>query len=159
MAYFALLAFCGLLRPPLPRSSPNEWPRRALAKSAATPTVKLNAIELALLAELSLEQARAHDQLVDDPAQRPEIRRSAAATAGAWRERARAFQSQAFRQSAAPIAPDVHAYSGPERRTGMRRRETRRTGPAPSVGRQPGDRRGVPDRRRGDRRRPELASR
>ena len=158
MACFALLAFCGLLRP-LQRSGRFAPTLRAEPNDPATPTVKLNAIELGLLAELSLEQAHAHQELVDDPAQSPEIRQSAAATAVAWRERARVFQSQACRQAAAPIVPDVHAYTGPERRKGLRRRETRRTGSTPSVGRQPGDRRMAPDRRQGDRRRPELAPR
>lgn len=158
MACFALLAFCGFLRP-LKRRGRVEPPRRARAKSPATPTVELNAIELGLLAELSLEQARANEELVDDPAQRPEIRRSAQETAMAWRERARVFQLQACRRGAAPLVPDVHAYTGPERRAGMRRRDARRTGPASSLGTRPGDRRTVPDRRRGDRRRPELASR
>lgn len=158
MAWFALLASCGLLRP-LQRRGCLERPRRARAVDAARPTVKLNAIELGLLAELSLEQARAHEELVDDAAARPETRRTAAATAMAWRERARVFQAQAHRQGAAPFVPGVQTYPGPERRRAMRRRDARRTGAGVSVGTRQRDRRWMPDRREGDRRRPELASR
>ena len=158
MAWFALLVFCGLLRP-LQRTSRVEARRRARREDAATPMVKLNGIELGLLAELSLEQARAHEEVVDDEAARPETRRKAAATVMAWRERAHVFQSHAQRQGAAPFVPAVQAYTGLERRRATRRREMRRTVPRVSVGRQRGDRRTVPDRRLGDRRHPELAPR
>ena len=160
VACFALLAFCGLLRP-LERRTRVASLRRARPKNPATPTVRLNAVELGLLAELSLEQARAHDQVVDDASQRPETRRSAAATATAWRDRARAFQSHARRLGAAPMGPGEHfsqAYTGPERRRQSRRCQTRRTGAPTSAGIEPADRRTLPDRRQGDRRRPELAS-
>lgn len=157
-ACFALLAFCGLLRP-LQRRDRLEPPRDARPGNAPAPTVKLNAIELALLAELSLEQARAHEEMVDDPAVQPETRRKAARVATAWRERAKVFQAQARLQAAAPFVPNAHGYTGPERRRTMRRREARRTGPGTSTMRQRGDRRGLPDRRRDDRRRGELALR
>lgn len=158
MAWFALLAFCGLLRP-LQRSSRVEARRRPRREDAAQPTIKLNAIELGLLAELSLEQARAQEEVVDDEAAPPETRRKAAATAMAWRERAHVFQSHARRQGAVPFVPAVHAYTGRERRRTTRRREMRRTVPRVSVGRQRDDRGTVPDRRIGDRRHPELAPR
>lgn len=158
MAWLALVTFCGLLRP-LQRRGRIDRPRRARAEAAATPTVRLNAIELGLLAELSLEQARAHEELADDAAARPETRRTAAATAMAWRERARVFQAQAHRQRAASFVPGVQACPGPERRRAMRRRDARRTGAGVSVGTRQGDRRRMPDRRQGDRRRAELASR
>ena len=125
---FAMLAVCGLVRP-------FEWsvrvklPRRARPQNAPATTLNLNAIELGLLAELSLEQARAHEELLGDPTQRPEARRAAAATAAAWRERARGFQSQARLEAAAPVVPDEHpsrAYTGPERRRQTRRRQSRR---------------------------------
>jgi hypothetical protein len=159
MACFALLAFCGLLRPLQRRGRVRLPPRGTRPKNAPNPTVKLNAIELGLLAELSLEQARAHEELVDDPTVRPETRRKAAAVATAWRERAQVFQAHARRQSAAPIIPGDPAYTGPERRNTMRRCETRRTGPGTSARRPSGDRRSLPDRRQDERRRPALAPR
>lgn len=162
---FALVTFCGLLRP-LDRRGWLEPPRRAREKDAAppspTPTVRLNEIELGLLAQLSLEQARAHEELVGDPSLRPETRRRAALTAAAWRDRARAFQLHARRRGAAPILSydtPSHAYTGPERRRQMRRRESRRTDAQGSGDIARADRRSGHERRQGDRRRPELAPR
>ena len=159
IAFFALLAFCGLLRPLGPRARV-ERPRRARPEDEPTPIITLNAIELGLLAELSLEQARAHEEVVKDAFQRPEARRAAAGTAAAWRERARTYQLQARRQGAAPIVPGGYlsrAYTGPERRRQIRRRETRRTRGRAAGGVGRADRRTGHDRRQADRRRPELA--
>lgn len=161
VACFVLVAFCGLLRP-LARRARVKPPRPARPENAATPAVRLNAIELGLLAELSLEQARAHEEVVHDESERPETRRNAAATAVAWRERARAFQEQARHQAAAPFVPGEHfarVYTGPERRNQTRRRQTRRAGAPASLGVDRGDRRRGLDRRQGDRRCPELAPR
>ncbi|MBV8712432.1 MAG: hypothetical protein JOY56_11675 [Solirubrobacterales bacterium] len=160
-ASFALLALSGLLRP-FERRGRVRPPRRARRQDAPARTVRLNAIELGLLCELSLEQARAHEEVVDDPSQQPETRRTAAATAVDWRERARMFQLQARLQGALPTVPRGHcspAYTGPERRNQTRRRQTRRTGARASVGVDLDDRRCGADRRQSDRRRPELAPR
>lgn len=161
VACFALVASCGLLRPFGQRSrvKPARPPR---TEHAVTPTIKLNAIELGLLAELSLEQARAYEEVAGDAAEWTETAQSAAASAQAWRERARTFQLHARHLGAEPIVPAEHAsraYTGPERRTQARRNQTRRTGAQASVGLDGADRRSVPDRRQGDRRRPELAHR
>ena len=158
---FALLAFCGLLRP-LGGRTRIKLPQPARPDIPATPIVRLNAIEFGLLAELSLEQARAHEELAEDASQAPETRRSAAGAAVAWRERACGFQLQARQVGAAPICPGEHfgrVYAGPERRRQTRRREMRRTGAPASLAVDRDDRRSGPDRRQGDRRRPELASR
>jgi hypothetical protein len=158
MAWFVLLAFCGLLRPPQ-RTARVEAQKRALREDAAAPTVKLHAIELSLLAELSLEQARAHEEVAKDEAARPDTRRKSEATAMDWRERARVFQACARRQAAAPFVPAAQAYAGPERRRTRRRRDMRRVVPRASVSREADDRRTVIDRRLADRRHPELARR
>jgi len=158
VAWFVLLAFCGLLRPPQ-RKGRVEAQKRALREDAAAPTVKLNAIELGLLAELSLEQARAHDEVATDEDARPDSRRESEAIAMEWRERARVFQAYARRQGSAPFVPAAQGYAGPERRRKTRRRDMRRVVPRASVSREWGDRRTVTDRRSADRRRPELARR
>lgn len=161
MALFSLLVFCGLLRPPRRRTrvTPQPAPR---PEQVVSSTTRLNAIELALIAELNLERARAHDEVANDHTQRPATRRSASVEAAAWRERARLFQLQARRESARPVVPDstgppATPYIGPERRRQARRTVTRRAAPA-----EPGqrdrristDRRAGADRRQGDRRRP-----
>ena len=178
---FALVAFSGLLRP-IGRRARVGPPGRAREKDAATPTatptIRLNEIELGLLAELSLEQARAHEELIGDPSLRPETRRRAAVSALAWRDRARAFQLHARGKGAAPIVSSDHAtiissdrativrgdysshvYTGPERRRQMRRRESRRGDAQGSGGVERADRRSGHERRQGDRRGPELAPR
>ena len=128
--------------------------------------MSLNAIELALIAELNLERARDHDAVANDAARLPEVRQAAAAAATAWRERARLFKLEAGRRSAHSMAPGESGpvfdftYTGPERRRQMRRLQTRR-GDAEAVAGGPAarDRRTAPERRRNDRRRPELAAR
>jgi hypothetical protein len=129
--------------------------------------VRLNAVELGLVSELSLEMAQAEEAVANDPAQRPETRMVASELATAWRARAARFQLEAQRLGANPLIPGeplVYAtspvYTGPERRKQTRRTRTRRTGPTPACdGLVGGDRRIRPDRRQRDRRRPELASR
>ena len=176
-AYGALLIFSGLLGPLEPKARALGSIRRA-GRSGNRPqpsargdrledvAMSLNPIELALIAELNLERARDHDAVANDAAQPLEVRRGAAAAATAWRERARRFQLEAGRQSGHPMVPGQSApvrdltYTGPERRRQMRRRETRRgDGEAASERAVLHDRRAEPERRRGDRRRPELASR
>ena len=116
--------------------------------------MSLNAIELALIAEHSLEMARANQAVADDATTRLKTRREAAQVAAGWRKRAELFQTEARRRSASPIVPGVHPirpYPGPERRTRMRRTHTRRTDEAPA-GDGLGERRDAPERRRRDRR-------
>jgi hypothetical protein len=177
-----LVVLCGLLRPLEARwtarlsdeesgsearrsSVRSDPPADAGADRAGASATGLNSIELALIAELSLEMALAHEAVANDAAQPPEARRVASEVATGWRERARRFQLQAQRQATDPIVPDVRsihppapAYTGPERREKTRRTQTRR-GPAASYGVDRFDRRSGPDRRQRDRRRPELASR
>jgi len=172
LAVLALLVFSGLLRPLERRTlrtlvcqagrrrAAVEPPLDASPDPSGASPVSLNSIELGLIAELSLEMARANEVVTQDETQRPETRRVASEAANAWRERARLFQLQAQRQSAHPIVPGprpLHppslAYTGPERRRQMRRTRTRRTGRRVLDLR---DRRIGPDRRQRDRRRPEL---
>ncbi|HUJ34699.1 MAG TPA: hypothetical protein VLW51_05775 [Solirubrobacteraceae bacterium] len=127
--------------------------------------MSLNAIELALIAEHSLEMARANEAVANDAATGLETRRRASEVAAAWRRRAESFKLQAQRRCAHPIVPGeqplshVRAYAGPERRQRMRRTQTRRTDPAWAAADEDRDRRAGPERRRHDRRRPELAPR
>ena len=122
--------------------------------------------QLALLAELSLERAREQDALADDPRQGFETRRAASAAATAWRERAGILQREARGRSGQPMAPGFPAlgmdspYTGPERRRHIRRGQPRRAHDGASSG-DPGshERRTRPERRRRDRRQPELAPR
>lgn len=181
LAAFALLILGGVLRP-------SESPARALirrfrprhagvkppwdtpsAPAAAPPSdrLSLNPIELALIAEYSLEMARANEAVARDPSKELDTRRRASEVATAWRGRAQLFQMQARYQSAEPIIPGEHsihvpgrAHTGPERRQKMRRTQTRRTESASaSAGRSGHDRRAQVERRRRDRRRPEPAPR
>jgi hypothetical protein len=180
---WALLIFSGLLGPLEPKARAQRELRDAVRSSDEPPpkprgdrsarenrpepsAMRLNAIELALIAELNLERARDHDAVANDAARLPEVRQAAAAAATAWRDRARLFELEAGRRSAHPMAPGESApvmdftYTGPERRRQMRRRETRR-GDGEPVAERPdlGDRRTAPERRRHDRRRRELAVR
>jgi hypothetical protein len=147
------------------RSTLGEPTLGAAADGPSASTVRLNSIELSLLAELSLEMARGEDAVANDAGQPPEIRRVAEELAAAWRERAQRLQLEARQQGADPILPDEHslqatapAYTGPERRKRLRRTQARRTGPTVAPGELArADRRIHPDRRRHDRRRPDLA--
>lgn len=175
--YGALLIFSGLLGPLEPKARrPGEFRRPVRSGHGPPPKsrkeqpealpISLNAIELALIAELNLERARDHDAVANDAARLPEVRQAAAAAATAWRERARLFKLEAGRRSAHWMAPGESGpvfdftYTGPERRRQMRRLQTRR-GDAEAVagGPEARDRRTAPERRRNDRRRPELAAR
>jgi hypothetical protein len=134
---------------PPPVASPDRAP--------ATP-LSLNAIELALIAEHSLEMARANQAVADDATTRLEARRKSAEVAAAWRQRAELFQIEARRRSADPIVPGVQPiraggpdHVGSERRRHMRRKRTRRTDPSWTAGGR-GDRRARPERRGRDRR-------
>ncbi len=177
LACLPLLVFCGLLRPMVRCARLFEESRRAAGWSReprrsedrdrpGESEVRLTPIELALVAELNLEQARAHDEVANDPDRTPETRLAAARAASEWRTRASLFQQQAQRQSAEPIAPlhpASHArsgvrYAGPERRRHTRRRQSARV-MAASGELERRDRRDAGDRRRGDRRRPQLAPR
>jgi hypothetical protein len=174
-AYGALMIFSGLLGPLEPkarrlgefrrpvRSSP-EPPPKSREDQPKAPAMSLNAIELALIAELNLERARDHDAVANDAARLPEIRHAAAAAATAWRERARLFRLEAGRRSGHPMVPGDSApvmdftYTGPERRRQLRRRQARRgVGQVASESRDRYDRRAGSERRRLDRRRPDLA--
>jgi hypothetical protein len=188
IAAFTLLIFGGVLRPPESRARAfvsylleervairrfrqghaGVEPRRdAPPAPAAAPPMSLNPIELALIAEYSLEMARANEAVAEDATVQLETRRRASEVATAWRRRAQLFQMQARCQSAQPIIPgeqSIHvpgrAYTGPERRQKMRRTQTRRTEwPLASPGRSGHDRRAQVERRRRDRRRPEPAPR
>jgi hypothetical protein len=175
---FVFLVFCGLLRPlegriralvrrPPPAHAGVEPPRDASPDPSTALPTSLNSIELALIAEYNLEMARANEAVADDATKRLETRRRASKVATAWRRRAQLFQLQAWRQSAQPILPGEQSirapgrvYTGPERRWRMRRTQTRRTGSASvCAGHGPGDRRAGAERRRRDRRHPELAPR
>jgi len=178
LATFAFVLFCGLLRPLEWRASrllrAARWAPTAVERpwdaspdpASALPT-RLNAIELALIAEYSLEMARANEAVADDATKGLETRRRASEVAAAWRHRAQVFQAHARRASAHPTLPDerpvralARAYIGPERRQGMRRRQMRRTDPASTPsGHARGDRRAGSERRRRDRRRRQLAPR
>lgn len=181
-----LLIFCGVLRPlesraralvggprtaerastEAPIENPPERGRPGPSGTVPGPPesspLTLNAVELALIAELSLEMARANDAVADDATERFDTRRSASEAASAWRQRARMLQSHARRQSSTPMGPhgrqfSASTYTGPERRRHMRRMHTRRTDSASAqLGRY--DRRIEAERRGGDRRRSELGT-
>jgi hypothetical protein len=152
----------------------------ARADRVGTSAIDLNSIELALLAELSLEMALGEDAVANDVARSPQTRRVASELAAAWRERSRRFQLQAQRQGMDPIVPELQperrgtdpiaadlrlisgpapSYRGPERRKRMRRTQTRRTSSTAPDGIDRLDRRTGRDRRQHDRRRRELAPR
>lgn len=171
-----LLILCGLLRALQHRVRPVSGPRWGAGGSQEEArsdgpvrhgtTISLNSIELALIAELNLEQARAHDAVANDPDTRTDIRLAAARAAGQWRVRASLLQRQAQLQSSQPMLSGYETmhnglsvdYTGPERRARTRRKRTRRaTAMHAGPGRRDPDSRG--DRRRGDRRRPKLAPR
>jgi hypothetical protein len=152
---------------PPPRYVVVELPPDPPEGSSEPSTVSLNPIELALIAQLNLEMAHGYDAVAADASQDLEARRAASEVAAGWRERARVFELQAQRKGADPIVPALRsiarpdsAYTGPERRKRMRRTSTRRSGmPVASDGGGQGERRSGPDRRRRDRRGPELAPR
>jgi hypothetical protein len=127
--------------------------------------MKLSSIELALVAELNLEMARAYDEVADDLTQDPVTRRVARKLGSGYRERARSLQLEARCLGAEPsiaieplISERSRAYTGPDRRHGERRVSERRSTTQAVV---PGakisinDRRIHPDRRQRERRRPE----
>ena len=175
--YGALLIFSGLLGPLEPKARrPGEFRRPVRSGHGPPPKsrkeqpealpISLNAIELALIAELNLERARDHDAVANDAARLPQVRQAAAAAATAWRDRARLFELEAGRRSAHSMAPGESAavidftYAGPERRRQMRRRGPRRgDAEAAAAAADRRDRRAGPERRRGDRRHPGLAAR
>lgn len=170
-----LLALSGLLRPldwrvrafvdrarrvpATVESRPDASPDQASAAG-----LSLTAIELALVAEHSLEMARANQAVADDATTGPETRRNASDVAAAWRQRAELFLMEAQRRSADPIVPGVEpvrdngsAYTGSERRRRMRRAHPRRTAQA-SAG-NGHERRAGRERRRRERRCPQPAPR
>jgi len=175
---FVFLICCGALEPLLWRARALVR-RSALGHAAAEPphdappdpsipvSMNLNSIELALIAEYNLEMARANQAVADDASKQLDTRRRASEVATAWRRRAELFQLHASRRSGHPILPGKEssrarggAYAGPERRRGMRRTQTRRTGSAlVAAARGVDDRRAGAERRRSDRRHPEPAPR
>jgi hypothetical protein len=140
------------------RRESSEQPR-----SENNAAFSLSAVELAVVAELSLEIARAHDEVANDASRHVEKRRAARAEATALRERAESFHLEARRLSAQPMlyAPSMQKLAPPrtaperraqERRTGSRRRDGKCT-----VGVLGGlEQRTVPDRRKRERRGGEL---
>lgn len=187
LAVVALLVFSGLLRPlarrarmldearliarrvqtnGIPEAGRLECEPDGPPDQSLTSPISLNAIELALIAELNLEMASASEEVANDPAKGLETRRTASRDAAAWRERARRFELEARRQSAQPTLPYEQARhspsqdrAGPERRKGMRRAQARRTEPvAATSALRRGDRRRRSDRRERDRRRHEPAA-
>ncbi len=171
LALFVLLFFSGLLRGledgrrmlvslVRARRAAGAGPPQGGTPDPSTASLpRLNAIELSLIANLSLEMAQENEALARNMTQRPETRARAAEAAAAWRERARRFQSEAQRLGSHPILPGdpstahAAAYAGPERRRQMRRRQTRAAGTAAAVmGLGPWDRRAGGDRRDRERR-------
>jgi hypothetical protein len=150
-----------LRSPSAPPPAPDAAPDPTLA------ALNLKPIELALIAELSLEMARAHDEVASDASRRLDVRRTARKDAAGLRERARLFQLEAQRLSAYPTVDDERSaverdspYTGPERRTQDRRVRPRRAGESVPIAAQGGlERRMTRDRRRADRRREDLALR
>jgi hypothetical protein len=125
--------------------------------------VELGAIELALLAELNLEMARAYEEVVEDAPQRIDSGGTERARAEERRERARLLQNEARRVAAQSPGRDLHStpprgsvYVGPERRTRVRRTHERRAHAILVPGQLDSDRRAVRDRRRRERRQPQL---
>lgn len=176
LVLFGLLLFSGLLRPlergfcalrySLARHMQSGPPPSAGRDHAEPSTLSLNAIELALIAEFSLEQACAHEEVAADGNQRPETRRAASTAAAAWRERARVLQLEASRRGGQPMVPGEQSrraagptYTGPERRRRKRRTRTRRSGRVVLADGADRERRIGGDRRSRDRRRPQLAPR
>jgi hypothetical protein len=155
-----LVRWIGLIRQP--RDATERRDRREIGeqpRSENKATGSLSAIELAVLAELNFELARAHDELADDASQRAQTRRAAHATAEAIRERGAAFHLDAQRLSRRPMlsVPSMPKPASPrtepERRTHERRTRSRR-GDGGSAAGAPGgrERRTLPDRRKRDRR-------
>jgi hypothetical protein len=178
LAALVVVMFCGLLRPlgwrvralvraAGPASSDTKPPPDVMPDRGQPLPMRLNAIELALIAEHSREMARANEAVADDTSKRLETRRRASDVAAAWRQRAQLFQMQAQRESARPIVPGEQTvcafgrkYTGPERRERGRRTQTRRTdGSSVGTRHARGDRRARPERRGRDRRRPQPAPR
>lgn len=173
LACLPVLIFCGLLRPlrrsggVLEQTRPDEHgsPPSDGGDRPEGSAISLNSIELALIAELNLEQARGYEAVANDPETRPETRLASAQAASQWRARASLFQLQAQRQSAQPLVPAHPAahdglsivYAGPERRKATRRTQTRRAAAAARA-LERRNRPAIGDRRRRDRRGPELAA-
>jgi hypothetical protein len=127
-------------------------------RSENNAALSLSAIELAVVAELNLEIARAHDEVAGDATRRVETRQAAGEVATALRERAHSLHLEARRLSAhrmyvPSMEKPASAYTGPERRRQGRRRRARRRDSVAAFG-APGacDRRAVPERRHRERR-------
>ncbi len=166
----ALRAYCGrwrslLQRMTLIRQARQDARRRERRASGEqhhadyTAGISLSPIELALIAELNLEIARAHDKVADAVSASVETRRAALTAATALRERAGAFHREARCISTESILntasrrETASASTGPDRRRQGRRTEARRRESASAVdavGR--GERRATPDRRQRQRR-------
>lgn len=155
-----LVRWISLIRQP--RGATERRDRREISEQPRSETNAaggLSAIELAVLAELNFELARAHDELAADASQRAQTRRAAHAKAEAIRERGAAFHLDAHRLSrqpmlSAPLMPrPASPPAEPERRTHERRTRSRRRDAGPAVSAPGGrERRTQPDRRKRERR-------
>lgn len=137
-------------------------PRKQRARhtgSENSATLSLTPMELAVAAELNLEVASGYDEVADDAARPLDSRRAARDRAIALRERADTLRLEARRLAAQPMVYAESSetrrspYCGPERRRQSRRTRPRRgdsAAPVPALG--DGERRSIPDRRRGERR-------
>jgi hypothetical protein len=155
-----LVEWIGLIRQPgdaTEREDQRESGARPRSENYAA--FSLSAIELAVVAELNLEIARAHDELAADASQRVETRRAAHAKATAIRARAELLHLEARLLSTQPMlyAPSrqepASAGTWPERRSYERRTQSRRRDGESAAGAPGGrERRTLPDRRQRERR-------
>jgi hypothetical protein len=120
----------------------------------------LSPIELAVIAEVNFELARAYDEAAEDSTTEAETRAGAANTARALRQRGEFFLIAAARLRSAPATPGRPAgvapgffYTGPERRRRGRRTRMRRIDEGAYGPAAPANRRVRHDRRQTDRRR------
>jgi hypothetical protein len=155
-----LVEWISLIRQPGDATEREDWRESdAQPRSENYAAFSLSAIELAVVAELNLEIARAHDELADDASQRVETRRAARAKATAIRERAELLHLEARLLSTQPMlyAPSrlepASFGTWPERRTYERRTRSRRRDEESAAGAPGGrERRTLPDRRQRERR-------
>lgn len=155
-----LVQSMGLMRQPRHRADHQDRQQNGeQSRSQNSAPFSLNAIELALLAELSLETAQAHDELAADSRRRAETRRDAQARAAILRERAHLFELEARRLNAQPLLsppamPSPAAFpTALERRRHDRRTGSRRRNEDSAVVALGGcERRTQPDRRKRERR-------
>lgn len=142
-----------------PRQATEQRDRRKSVEQPRADRNSLSALELAVVAELNLEMARAQDELANDAGQAADARRLAQVRAMALRERADSLHLEARRLTAQPMlyVPALED-PGPRSTAPERRRHDRRTGACRrttnSAAGPPGgrERRTTPDRRKSERR-------